>query len=349
MLHYYLIVFMWFVSYFACAQTVKVTVDTSEIESPRKYIPLDTAVSLHTIPSLGKTPYKTLVNPQKVYSAKQWETKYDSLVGLKDINIPSVPEFKPEQLSERDVVERVNQKIGEAGIAIPTASSVPDAETLQPNLPALPSYELEDIAKTTLPPLPGSTIKSKYLTSLDSIRQVNLRENAVKLTESKINAAQKVSSFRRVPSLIERSYLEGVLGMAVGGDPLYQITPCWGFHVFRYISIGAGPNLLVWKEKKQSHSSLGLKVFTKVEFLKRRAYLQVEDLMDSYTVNEPEQNNKFYEKHNLFVGGGWLLSISTPVTLNLSLLYNVSDREIAQQSISPFIFRIGFSTVKIEK
>jgi hypothetical protein len=213
----------------------------------------------------------------------------------------------------------------------------------------LPSYQLEDIAKTQLPPLPGGVVKSKYLSSLDSMRDLNLKENAVRLKEASVNASQKISTFTRIPSLIDRSYLEGILGMAVGSDPLYQITPCWGIHLFKYISIGAGPNLLLWKEEKKFHSSIGAKVFTKVEFFKRRVYLQGEDLMDSYAVNSEESGKCFYECHNFFVGGGWLLSLSSPVTLNLSLMYNVSERSISQQTISPFIFRIGFSTVKIEK
>jgi hypothetical protein len=54
--------------------------------------------------------------------------------------------------------------------------------------------------------------------------------------------------------------LEGILGMAVGSDPLYLITPCRGIHLLKYISIGAGPSLLLWREEKKFHSSIGAKV-----------------------------------------------------------------------------------------
>lgn len=352
MQRYYLIVLMWWsVSYCVFAQTVTVTVDSSRIRPLKQNIPLDSTLRRAAIHANELSAYTNEIKPEEVYSKQRWAEHFDSLVQIANINLPSIPDIKPQLISEQDIVEVVNQKV-QANQSLPNTSTpaISDpSQNLSQVIPSLPSYQLEDIAKTQLPPLSGSVTKSIYLNSLDSMRDVNLKENALRLREANVNASQKISTFTRIPSLIDRSYLEGVLGMAIGNDPLYQITPCWGIHLFKYISIGAGPNLLLRKEQKRFHSSIGAKVFTKVEFFKRRVYLQGEDLMDSYTVNSEESGKRFYECHNFFVGGGWLLSLSAPVTLNFSLMYNVSDRSISQQTISPFIFRIGFSTVKIEK
>ena len=352
MQRYYLIIFMWWsVSYCVFGQTITVTVDSSKIKPLERSIPWDSTLQQTAIGAGQLYDYRKKVTLEEVYSNQLWAEQFDSLTQIKNVNIPSIPDPKSKLLSEHDIVEAVNQKV-HGNQSIPDASlpTITDpSQSVSPRIPPLPSYQLEDIAKGALPPLPGSIVKTKYLNSLDSIRDVNLQDNAMKLKEAKINTSQKISTFTRIPSLIDRSYLEGILGMAVGSDPLYQVTPCWGIHLFRYISVGAGPNLLFWKEEKKFHSSLGAKVFTKVEFFKRRLYLQGEDLMDSYAVGSGESKKTFYECHNFFVGGGWLLSLSAPVTLNLSLMYNVSDRSIAKQAISPFIFRIGFSTVKIER
>jgi len=352
MQRYYLIVLMWWsVSYCVFAQTVTVTVDSSKIKPLKQNVPADSLRQHAAIRAKELSAYTKDIKPEEVYSKQRWNEQFDSLSQIANINVPSIPDIKPQPISERDIVEVVNQKIL-ANQFLPGASTpaiADPSQNLSQAIPSLPSYQLEDIAKTQLPPLSGGITKSKYLSSLDSMRDVNLKENALRLKEANVNASQKISTFTRIPSLIDRSYLEGVLGMAIGNEPLYQITPCWGIHIFKYISVGAGPNLLLRKENKRFHSSMGAKVFTKVEFFKRRVYLQGEDLMDSYAVNSEESGKRFYECHNFFVGGGWLLSLSAPVTLNLSLMYNVSDRSISQQTISPFIFRIGFSTVKIEK
>ena len=352
MQRYYLIVLIWWsVSYCVFAQTVTVTVDSSKIKPWKQNIPADSMLHRAAIRANELSAYTKDINPEEVYSKQRWDEHFDSLAQIANINLPSIPDRKPQLISEQDIVEAVNQKV-QTNQSLPNTSTpaISDpSQNLSQVIPSLPSYQLEDIAKTQLPPLSGGVTKSKYLNSLDSMRDVNLKENALRLREANINASQKILTFTRIPSLIDRSYLEGVLGMAIGDDPLYQITPCWGIHLLKYISVGAGPNLLLRKEHKRFHSSIGAKVFTKVEFFKRRVYLQGEDLMDSYAVNSEESGKSFYECHNFFVGGGWLLSLSAPVTLNLSLMYNVSDRSISQQTISPFIFRIGFSTVKIEK
>jgi hypothetical protein len=352
MQRYYLVVLMWWsVSYCVFAQTVTVTVDSSKIKPLKQNIASDSMLQRTAVRANELSAYTKDISLEEVYSKQRWDRQFDSLTQIANINLPSVPEVNPQRISEQDIVETINQKVqGNRSLPDTAVPGISDpSQNLSKVIPSLPSYQLEDIAKAQLSPLPGGVTKSKYLSSLDSMRDVNLKENAVRLKEANINASQKISTFTRIPSLIDRSYLEGVLGMAIGKDPLYQITPCWGIHLFKYISVGAGPNLLLWKEQKRFHSSIGAKVFTKVEFFKRRVYLQGEDLMDSYAVNSEESGKSFYECHNFFVGGGWLLSLSTPVTLNLSLMYNVSDRSISQQTISPFIFRIGFSTVKIEK
>ncbi len=197
-----------------------------------------------------------------------------------------------------------------------------------------------------LPPLPGSIVKSKYLTGLDSLRKINLKDEQLTLKEQQNSAQSKLAIVQQKPTFWQKSYFEGVLGIWSGKDiTLYQVSPALGYHFTDYFSVGLGPTLQVHAESKKLYANGAFRTFTKIEFLQRQLYLQVEDAMNPYSTREKAK----LDKHNVFVGGGVLMSMKSPVTLNFSVLYKVNEGKASMSDISPFVFRLGISTIKINK
>jgi len=304
-----------------------------------------------------------LVDGQRVYSQKQWKKMYDSLLKLPDANLPTLPNDL-KSVSEEDLLQALNDKF-----ALPTAEEfqVPDptqdANTLvaenvdkyqalsdklktplDVNALKLPSETL-----TELPPLPGNEIKSKYLKSLDSLRAIKLAQEKLKIKETEIACDIKVSDFVEKPTFWDKAYFEGVVGFSPGDFKTFQASPALGYHFSNNYSLGIGPNLVVQKQDKVVSTTVGIKTLAKAEFLKRRVYLQVEDLIGNFeTVSSSESKNKFFQQHSVFVGGGFLLDIHAPVTLNFSALYCVTENEMVTHQFSPMVLRIGLSSLKIK-
>ncbi|HEY3402425.1 MAG TPA: hypothetical protein VGK59_03500 [Ohtaekwangia sp.] len=315
----------------------------------------------NAIDSLGKL--QQTVTGQNVYSQKQWRKFYDSLNKSPLANVPSIDQLPKKETTEAELIESLNQKFygadssrltqserfpgnpdnllkETASSEVPYGKDLPDASDLK-----LPDEDLKDLT-----PLRASTIKTKYTSKFDSLRSIHLKNEELKLTEKEISEDQIVSEISPKPKFWDKTYFEGVVGFTPGDFKILQAAPTMGYHFTQYLSLGLGPNVLIQQNDKKVVTTVGLKTFFKAEFLKRQGYFQVEDIMDSYgQVGTKEETKKFYQQHNVFAGGGFLLNINAPVTLNFSVLYCITENKVVNHEFSPMVFRIGLSSVKVKK
>ncbi|HEY0651757.1 MAG TPA: hypothetical protein VGD65_01475 [Chryseosolibacter sp.] len=268
---------------------------------------------------------------KKLHGLSKKEVSGDQLLDAVNEKFPHLPEsYSPEHLEDLEKLQT-----GENLSAIPELSDIsnlkiPDAEALQ------------------LAALRGNLIDSKYLKVIDSMRSVTLQKEKLKLSEEEITSKSKVALIKQKPNLMQRSYFEGVLGILTGKEfTIYQASPALGFHFKDYFSLGLGPTLqLVAGDDKKIYAKAGLRTFTKIEFLKRQVYVQAEDAMNPYS---GKAETLKLNQHNVYVGGGFLLSMKSKVTLNFNLMYQVNENKLTTSELSPLVFRLGISTIKIEK
>jgi hypothetical protein len=288
---------------------------------------------------------------KRVYSEKFLHDFNDSLKSLTNLDLSSAP-FKRE-LSEDDLLHLVNEKFPSYSNVLSSPSAESIANTTEDSLKNLQgvenlnSYKLPTDKLLELSPLPGSKVKSKYLNRLDSLRKANLQQEKLRLEERSLSDKSKVTVFKEKPTIRQRSYFEGVISVMSGKEfTLYQASPAMGLHFTDYLSIGGGPSFQLQSEGKDLYGTVGLRVFSKVEFFQRQFYLQLEDAMNPYRSNREKIQ---LDSHNVMIGGGVLLSVRAPFTLNFSVLYKLNEGKVNVSDVAPFVFRIGISSVKIEK
>jgi hypothetical protein len=291
---------------------------------------------------------------QTIYSEKHLAALRDSIEKATGIPIPkNIPTKK--ELSEADMLALVNQKFPGTPSALrsqneATSTAKDSLEAASPGVdkvPNLNSLKLPLDALQQLSPLPGSLVKSKYLKGLDSLRRINLSDEKLKYEERAISERAKLGKIQEKPTFRQRSYFEGVLGLVTGKSlTLYQASPSLGYHFTNSLSLGAGPTVQVIAVEKEVKFNGGVRAFSKVEFLKRQLYLQLEDQMNPWS---PRDERIALDKHNVMVGGGVLLSMKAPITLNFSMMYRLNESTVTMSDLSPLVFRIGISSVKIQK
>jgi hypothetical protein len=314
---------------------------------------------------------------QRVYSQKQWRQFKDSLSKIPAINLPGLQEIPKHEVDEQQLIHAINEKFyGRAmdstraaadgtmkGLQDPKSAlqsslpgqsfpgaSMPDVTGQLPKDLKLESMKLPDASLGELPPLPAHVMPTKYLKGLDSIRNLKLKEDGLRLKEQKVaGAREKIASVTKRDRIWDKSYLEGVLGFAPGDHMLVQASPTIGYHFMPSLSLGAGPNVLIRENQGKILTTVGLKAFFKAEFLKRQGYIQLEDIMDSYgTGNSESGKRSIFEQHHVYAGGGWLLTLAAPVSLNFSILYGFNSSAVPHE-FSPFVFRVGISSIKSKK
>jgi hypothetical protein len=309
---------------------------------------------------------------QRVYSQRQWRQFRDSLAKIPGANLPGLPDIPKHQVDEQQMIQAINDKFyGRAMDSTATAAdgtlkklqgpktalsgelpgSLPD--TSLPELPkglGLEGMKLPDASLGELPPLPAHVLPTKYLKGLDSLRNLKLKEDGMRLKEQQVaGAREKIASMAKRERFWDKSYFEGVIGFVPGDHTLLQAAPTVGYHFMSNLSIGAGPSVTIREDNKKMITTVGLKVFSKLELFKRQGYLQFEDIMDSYGTGTKETGKRsIFEQHHLYAGGGWLLTIAAPVSLNLSILYGFNSTAVPSE-FSPFVFRIGISSIKSKK
>jgi hypothetical protein len=282
---------------------------------------------------------------QRVYSERYQNALRDSvrqLLGDRAIPTDLIPK---QEVSRETMLDAINQKFQNP--KGPPSELTSLSEKKMPELPSVEQMKLPVDDLSTLMPLPGSLVKTKYLQGLDSLRRIRLREENLKLEEETIGTHAKALVFQKKPTFWQRSYFEGILGVVTGKElTLYQASPSLGVHLTDRFSLGAGPIIQVQSNGSSIRAIGGVRTFSKIEFWKRQLYLQAEDAINAY---QASREGSSLDTHNILVGGGVLLSVKAPVTLNFCVLYKVNENKTSMSDISPLVFRIGISTVKVDK
>lgn len=282
---------------------------------------------------------------KNIYSDKILNKAYDSIVKYPD----TYKQFlkNPESIDDKDLIEALNEKFPASPAKnYPHQLSQGDLiESLRNE--DLPNLKIPELSE--LPPLPHGQYKDKYLSEIKELREQNLKQERLDLTELPIDSLSKIASFKRSESFFSKTYFEGIIGILQGKEnvTLLQLTPSLGYHFTSTFSMGVGPTMQIKKEAVSHFSaSFGARTFMKLEIFEHRAYLQLEDWINfpALTYREKEQH-KGNSQHNLLVGGGYLFPISTRLALNLSAMYRITENSTTQDA-SPFLFRIGISSLK---
>jgi hypothetical protein len=197
-----------------------------------------------------------------------------------------------------------------------------------------------------LSPLSGNLLDSKYTKLIDSLRKIKLNQQNLKLTEKKLTKDVKQAVFKKKPKFWDKAYFDGIIGV-IGNDnsTIVQASPSLGYHILPLFSIGLGPMFSLQKQDKSVSSSMGIRSFAKVELFKQRAYIQTEYQISPYQI---DYKNVDVHRGNFLVGGGVVKSLYGKIAINLSLLYRLNSNDILPGA-SPWVFRMGISTVKIDK
>jgi|GEM_PF-2047830 len=298
-----------------------------------------------------------------VYSEKQWRRLADSLSalplgeGLRHTG-RAIPK---KEVSGEEFLQQLNQTffsipdqpmrrplapkatMGKAGESVRGPVSVP-TQLPQTNLSqlTLPSASLQKLT-----PLSGSLLKANQLLPLDSLQKVNLKQARLRLVEKSKLGNGDLLKYGEKPRWLDRAYWEGVIGISRMDFSVVQLSPALGYYVTDYLSLGLGPNLLLLREDKKTRATVGLRTFLKVSFLKRKTYLQIEDILDSYGQVAAE-SQEIFKRHSLTLGVGYLLALSPSLSLNLSIGYQLKNNRIINNAYAPWVFRTGVSSIQCE-
>ena len=108
--------------------------------------------------------------------------------------------------------------------------------------------------------------------------------------------------------------------------------------------MGLGPNFRFDPSSDLDDiTTLGLRSFVKAEFLDQKGYLQFENVVDNGIKNTEDTHGI---RHNPMIGGGYLLGLSRSWALNFAMFYQLTHDRPESQASSPFVFRIGISSIK---
>jgi hypothetical protein len=284
-----------------------------------------------------------------ILSKKLLKKKTDSLKKKTGLNkIPIDPNIsKYQHMSDQDLVKAVNSKfLSQSSLQDSTA-----ALEKKTNLEGQKLQKEVDLTKAKLTPdhlenlvpSPGSVIKTKYLSHLDSIRDADLKRARLKLNQEKRTADTYVASVTKKESFFKKSYFEGIAGIQPGSFTILQFSPAFATHFSKRISLGVGPNLSLKNDGKNFVATTGLRSFLKAEFFNRQVYGQAEDQINPAI----SLDNTHFTQHNFLLGGGCVVPFMRPLTFNLALLYKIYSNGTSQASgTSPWVFRVGISSVK---
>lgn len=327
-----------------------------------------TKLAQHAYDSLSgenfiKGSLERIIPKKKIYSEKFLKKISDSLRENLDINAYRNLVKNPQAFGDKDLLEAVNKKFP----AFPDQSKyVQDANALKKSTSkeALPSVsdllnhdsisglKVPDHILAELPPLPGSQLKTKYLSALDSLRSLKLKQEKLLLKEEKISDHAKAALFRKKPGFWDKTYFEGIVGVLNGEESItvVNISPSLGYKITNTFSLGIGPALLLKADHQNISTSGGMRTFLKTEFFHGRVYTQIENLV-GLSKSDPIDNieKKTTVNNTVSVGGGGLFPLSKTLSLNLLALYKLTGRETQLTGTSPWEFRIGLSLTKRRK
>lgn len=301
-----------------------------------------------------------------VLSEKKIKEKYDSLEGL----VPGIRKYArghvQQKVSEEELIGLLNKKffvdsrkanhtnpenlLG-SGLENPLdrqakINSVDGLKDLPNKDINLSGYKLDiPDAKKSIPPLSRNIVRSEHLFFLDSIRDYNLKVGRYTMKEVNISKTERLSIIKRKPTIHERSYFEALLGLYAGSFESFNFSPAYAFTFTENFSLGVGPRFSISTNNRSFIDNLGLRYFSKVEFLKRKAYLQLEDNIRLHREASEMGEKRMFHNHEVLAGAGYVVSIGSPLSLNFALMYRLRYHN-EEFVTSPWVLRIGISTIK---
>lgn len=278
--------------------------------------------------SLGMQKYDSLYNKAALLASKKEVGKEDL---LQAINKPFTDKNKLDQstFSDKKIIDEAKKETEDK------------AKELDLRSGKLPQEVLEK-----LPPLSGNMLDSKYLKVIDSLRKKKLTQQHLKLLEKRVSENARENIFKKKPKFLDKTYFDGVIGVVgIENATIVQASPSIGYHFLPLFSVGVGPMISLQRQGQSVNSTIGIRSFAKAEIWKQRAYFQVEHQINPYQIDNRNFNVGY---GNLLLGGGFVKSLYGKIGVNLSLLYRVNSQE-ALPSASPWVFRLGISTMNSEK
>lgn len=275
----------------------------------------------------------SLLSSKKIISERMIRDFYDSL-GIDNMPISGIKQG----VSEEELINRINRKF----FTIPAEGN--HIEGIHDNFSD--KYLSPEFA-SQLPKLAAQQLPSEYLEKIDSLKSINLKEQRIALKEKYLSNDHVVLNLKEKGKFWDRAYFEGIIGVANPEEKVVQLTPAVGMHLFDNFSVGMGPIIQFYEQKRTAYqSSLGLRQFIKQEFFNRKGYLQAE-----YILNPQVENleNLAVDRHAFLVGGGVIVPSSGLFAMNISLLYNLNDQLKEVQNSSPWVFRVGISKISNSK
>lgn len=232
--------------------------------------------------------------------------------------------------------------------------SVPHIDQLGNNFPDLDkspdSFIKEAFRDEPVRLIPGKVVPDTVLHLMDSARRlVNVNKGLLQKEEQLGQDLKKVA-FSDKPTFMDRAYLEGIIGFDPLTARIQNISPALGYYLHPKMSFGLGPSVNLGNPKDALMSAVGSRSFIKYEVIQKKAYLQAENLSHLNKLKDPAyaRENAGLGKidHSLYLGAGYLLSISKALSLNILMLYDLSGKQDAIQQESPFNVRLGMSSFK---
>jgi len=298
--------------------------DKGKQRIPTQYVPSRKAIQ-KLYDSLGVSRLDSI----RAMAIQKTEVQPDELAQALKLSFPSTPGFlKQETTNPLDLAAE------QEGV---------------PQVPDLSKLKLSPQSMMELPAMPGFQLPMDSVPMLDSLRKLNLARQRLTLNEREIADNIKSSLLQKKPRFWDRTYFEGILSFTKQNDiNVIQASPALGYRFTDAFSVGVGPSLLVQVKEKKIDAVLGYRSFAKYQFLVLRqvTYLHIEDLVDPATLNREDLKGT---RHSILAGGGFIAPVSPVLGINFCVLYRVNNQNYAGGAASPWVIRIGISSLKSKK
>jgi hypothetical protein len=287
---------------------------------------------------------------QQVMSLKATKKLYDSLGISRIDSIRALASIK-EDVSADELAQALKMSFPSRpgffnGETSPLDLAKSQAGEDLPAVPDLSAMKLSPESVLELPAIRGFQFPADSLPIVDSLKQLNLARQKLSLKENEITDNVTRTVLKEKPAFWDRTYVEGIFSYAKDQDvDLIQASPAFGYHFNSSVSIGVGPSVVVKVKERKVETQLGYRAFLKYEFLLLRqlSYFHVEDLVDPNMVTSEYASGT---KHSILAGAGLVVPVTKVLGVNVCVLYRVNNSSYADGNISPWVVRIGLSSIK---
>ena len=289
------------------------------------------------------------INIEARYNSPDMENYFQSV--LKQNRDNSIFEFKDQQIrkiekdqlnfngnayngKEKDIFNEVNNNFSKKSYFEPFQNNLGHLDTIKNlnfKLPTQGDYEVDTekalknqlqeskelVSDETFRILPGKVITNYELSMMDSLREIDPNYMSLLPKEEHLRDDFKKVAFEKKSKLLDRIFLDAVLGLNTSSSKLKNISPALGYYINRKISLGLGPNIKLDSPDHDFLSKIGSRSFFKYELLQRKVYFQAENLshLNKSIDLIQDKSDKKIINHSFFVGGGYLFPISKTISL----------------------------------